>query len=163
MIIQLLLLIVLLPLTDLLLLLILTRFIGIGPALTLVIGSAVAGALLARRQWRQLKERAQQRLALNQIPGDLASEAVLILLTAGLLITPGLLTDFIGLSLLWPTCRRWYRNRILNWLKSSFKISIFSPTSQEWRDAGSSDILDGEYRTSEPFSQDSPPKLEKRS
>ncbi len=163
MIIQLLLLIVLLPLTDLLLLLILTRFIGVGFALTLVITSAVAGALLARRQWRQLKERAQQRLALNQIPGDLASEAVLILLTAGLLITPGLLTDFIGLSLLWPACRRWYRNRILNWLKSSFKISIFSHTTQEWRQPEDSDILDGEFRSAQPSSRESPPNLENRS
>ncbi|MFN9879625.1 MAG: FxsA family protein [Planctomycetota bacterium] len=163
MIVQLLLLIVLLPLADLLLLLIIARFTGLWPALGLVIASAFCGVLLAKRQWRQIGQRAQQQLAQNQIPSDLASEAVLVVLTAGLLITPGVITDLIGLSLLWPRCRRWYRERLLNWLRSAFRISIFTPSNRTWQAPAGQEVYDAEFRSHPPATKSEPPRLEEDS
>lgn len=160
MIIQLLLFVVLFPLADLILLLVLARFIGPWVAFGLAACSALAGIYLARRQWRQLGVQAQQRLAKNEIPSDLASEAMLVILTAGLLITPGLLTDLVGLSLLLPRCRRWYQKRILNWLRTQFKISVFRPGSDSRSNSFGDDVFEGEYRKTSPTSVPPPPKLE---
>lgn len=162
MVVQLLLLIVLIPLADLLLLTIIAQFTGLWFALGLAIVSALAGILLARRQWRQISQRAQQQLAQNQIPSDLASEAVLILLTAGLLITPGVITDLIGLSLLWPGCRGWYRERILNWLRSSFRISVFQHSSSGWQTGAGDETLEGDFRSSGSPPPEQPARLEDR-
>lgn len=163
MIVQLLLLIVMLPLADLLLLLIIARFTGVWLALGLVLTSALCGVLLAKRQWRQIGQRAQQQLAQNQIPSDLASEAVLVVLTAGLLITPGVITDLIGLSLLWPRCRRWYRERVLNWLRSSFRISVFSQSTRSRQMAGSEGVYEADFRAPAAPAKDPLPRLEERS
>lgn len=160
MIVQLLLLIVLLPLADLLLLLIIARFTSVWLAVGLVLVSALSGVLLAKRQWRQIGQRAQQQLAQNQIPSDLASEAVLVVLTAGLLITPGILTDLIGLSLLWPRCRRWYRERVLNWLRSSFRISVFSQSTRTWQTADPKDVYEADFRSPAAPAKEPPPRLE---
>lgn len=162
MIIQLLLFVVLFPLADLVLLFVLARFIGPWVALGLAACSALAGVWLARRQWRQLGTQAQQRLAKNEIPSDLASEAMLVVLTAGLLITPGLLTDLVGLSLLLPGCRRWYQKRILNWLRTQFKISVFRPSSATRRGPVGDDVFEGEFRDTSSDSLSSPPNLEDR-
>jgi UPF0716 protein FxsA len=163
MIVQLLLLVVLLPLADLLLLLIIARFTGVWLALGLVVASALCGILLAKRQWRQIGQRAQQQLAQNQIPSDMASEAVLVVLTAGLLVTPGVITDLIGLSLLWPRCRRWYRERILNWLRSAFRISVLTQTPRGWPPMRGDEIYEGDFRAAPPASQPLPPRLEDES
>jgi UPF0716 protein FxsA len=162
MIIQLLLFVVLFPLADLVLLLVLARFIGPWVALGLAACSALAGVWLARRQWRQLGAQAQQRLAKNEIPSDLASEAMLVVLTAGLLITPGLLTDLVGLSLLLPRCRRWYQKRILNWLRTQFRISVFRPGSGPRRGPVGDDVFEGEFRDTSPPPSSQPPSLEDR-
>jgi UPF0716 protein FxsA len=162
MIIQLLLFVVLFPLADLILLLVLARFIGIWVALGLAACSAIAGVYLARRQWRQLGAQAQQRLAKNEIPSDLASEAMLVVLTAGLLITPGLLTDIVGLSLLLPRCRRWYQKRILNWLRTQFRISVFRPGAPPRSDSFEDDVFEGEFRKTSPTPAPLPPNLEDR-
>lgn len=148
MIIQLLLLLVLFPLADFILLLLLGKFLGFWPIFGLALGSALVGVWLGRRQWRQMGQRAQQQLARNEIPGDFASEALLIILTSGLLITPGVLSDLIGLTLLWPGGRRWYQTRILNWLRSQFKISVFRQTTGSNPMQADEEILEGEFRRS---------------
>jgi len=44
-----------------------------------------------------------------------------------LLITPGILTDVFGFSLLIPQTRRLYRRWIINWFKSRFIIEPLQP------------------------------------
>lgn len=162
MIIQLLLFVVLFPLADLILLLVLARFIGAWVAFGLAACSALAGIWLARWQWRQLRAHAQQRLAKNEIPSDLASEAMLVVLTAGLLITPGVLTDLVGLSLLLPGCRRWYQKRILNWLRTQFRISVFRPGSFPGGGPTGADVFEGDFRETTPNTAPRTPNLEDR-
>ena len=117
MLVRMLLLFVLFPLADLVLLLIITKMTSVWLTIGLVIVAGIVGIWLARRQWQQIGIRARERLAQDQLPGELASDAIIVLMAAVLLITPGLMTDVIGISLLIPACRRWYKIKSLNWLK----------------------------------------------
>lgn len=154
MLIQLLLLLILLPLTDLVVLLMLASLTSTWLALGSVALSAVGGIYLARRYWSRLGLQAQARLARDELPQDLASNALYALLAAGLLIVPGILTDLLGLSLLIPACRRWYGRRILKWLQSHFKIEMLSVS--ETRAERDENVVDGEFRPSQKSNHRSP-------
>ncbi len=117
---------VLVPLIELGLLLLMSAYAG-GPFLTwgLVIASGLLGAWLAKQQGVKTFRRIQEELAAGQMPTDSMLDGMLILLAGTLLLTPGLLTDFVGLTILIPPLRFLYRRRITTWFKKRFKIKSF--------------------------------------
>ncbi len=94
----------------------------IGPLLTafLCISTGIGGAALARWQGFQTLARIQTDLSQGQMPGQVLGEGALILVAAAVLMTPGFITDALGLSLLIPPLRRlwlkllthYFRNRV---------------------------------------------------
>ena len=122
---RLLLVFILVPLADLVLLMVLNRAIGFWVTIALVIVSGILGAWLVRRQSERVKGKIKDQLANQKLPNrGLISDGAMILFGAGLLITPGLLTDLFGLSLLIPWCREWYKKRVTQYLKENFKVQI---------------------------------------
>jgi UPF0716 protein FxsA len=47
---------------------------------------------------------------------------LLIFVAGALLLTPGVITDLVGISLLIPWSRKFYRRRLLQWCKSRFTL-----------------------------------------
>jgi UPF0716 protein FxsA len=123
---KLLLLFIVLPLVELTLLLMLGDLTRWWVSLLVVVVTGVIGSLLARRQGWQTYRRIQQELAAGHLPTDSLLDAVLIFVAGALLLTPGLLTDAAGLSLLIPACRRIYKARLASWFKARFKLSGFT-------------------------------------
>lgn len=80
--------------------------LGFGPTLLLVVAMGVLGALVAKRQGRRVLSEWQSALAEGRVPEEGIASGVLALFGAVLLITPGFLTDFVGLLLLVPFVRR---------------------------------------------------------
>jgi UPF0716 protein FxsA len=77
------------------------------------------------------------------MPGESLLDAVLIFVAGLLLITPGVLTDLLGLTLLIPPCRASYRRRLLAWLRSRFVVHTVPGAS--WPSAGGrSQVIDVE-------------------
>ena len=68
-------------------------------------------------------------LAAKRMPGDALMDALLILLAGVLLITPGLLTDTLGFSLLIPWSRTLYKRRLSAWFKQRFQVSGLSASA----------------------------------
>ncbi len=95
----------LVPLVELYLLITIGTSLGAGPTILLVLGTGMAGAYLARlegwRTWRKIQTESQQGVT----PANELIDGVLILAAGVLLITPGVLTDAIGLGLLFPPTR----------------------------------------------------------
>ena len=56
------------------------------------------------------------------MPADSLLDGVLIFAAGALLLTPGILTDLLGISLLVPWSRDYYRRRLVAWFKSRFTI-----------------------------------------
>lgn len=103
---RLLLLFTVVPLVELAILLQLGRLMGLGATVALVLATGIAGAWLARWQGLAVLRRVQVDLAEGRMPAGALLDGALILAAGALLITPGLLTDLTGVTLLIPPLRR---------------------------------------------------------
>lgn len=96
--------------------------IGILKTMLLVVATGFAGAYLARLQGLQTMLRVRQSLALGRMPTQELLDALLIFAAGLLLLTPGFLTDAVGLLLLFPECRhhvkRYLKNRLEPYIDS---------------------------------------------
>ena len=116
----LLLLFIVLPFVELTLLLWLGDKLGWLPALGIIIATGVLGAALVRLQgWLTLRN-LRSEFSQGRLPTDALWDAGMILLAGALLITPGVLTDAFGFSLLVPPCRWIYRRWLTSWAKKRF-------------------------------------------
>src|SRR3954451_23535722 len=79
--------------------------IGILPTIALLILDSVLGAWLMRSQGRAAWLRFNRALAEGRVPGREVIDGVLVIFGGALLLTPGFLSDFLGLVLLLPPTR----------------------------------------------------------
>lgn len=113
----------LVPLLELAVLLRLGSLIGLGPTLLLVVATGVAGAWLARREGLRSWRAVQRELAAGRFPGAELLHGVLILVAGVVLVTPGVLTDALGILLLVRPARR----RIVAGLRTRFAPRVEGP------------------------------------
>jgi len=111
---------VLLPLAELCLLLKFAQLTSPGWTMLLVVVTGLVGYWLARSQGLRTYHRIQSDLAAGQMPTDALLDGMMIFLAGAFLLTPGILTDLAGFSLLVPLSRSYYRRLILGWVKSRF-------------------------------------------
>lgn len=100
---------VIVPLIELVLLIRVGQWIGLLPTVLLVIATGVLGAALARREGMRTLLQIQADLRSGRFPVGRLLDGVLILFAGALLLTPGVLTDVIGLGLLFPASRGWLK------------------------------------------------------
>lgn len=95
-----------LPVMELALILKVGGAIGFWPTLALMIGSAVAGSWLMRRQGAAALADLQRAIRDFRDPTAPLAHGALILLAGALMVAPGFLTDLAGLALVIPAVRR---------------------------------------------------------
>jgi UPF0716 protein FxsA len=110
----------LVPLLELYLLIRLGTYVGAVDTIAIVIGTGVAGGLLAKSQGLAVLDRMRAELNQGRLPAESLFDGLLILLAGAMLVTPGLLTDGLGLLLLIP----WSRQAIKSWLKRKMQEKI---------------------------------------
>ncbi|MBO1923812.1 FxsA family protein [Thiomicrorhabdus sp. 6S3-12] len=101
----LLLLFILVPLTELYILIQVGSEIGALPTVLLTIATAIAGVFLMRQQGMATMLEAQSEMASGKPPQEAVIGGVLIFIGGILLFIPGLVTDFLGFVLLIPPVR----------------------------------------------------------
>ncbi|MBM7622665.1 FxsA family protein [Sporohalobacter salinus] len=106
MLIRLLLLFTIVPIIELALLIKLGNYVGLLPTLGLIAITGIIGASLARSQGFLVINQIRNKLSTGSLPADSLIEGLLILIGGGLLLTPGLLTDVTGFSLIIPITRK---------------------------------------------------------
>jgi UPF0716 protein FxsA len=99
------------PILELVLLIELGQLVGLLPTVGLVVFTGVTGAWLARAEGVRVFFQFQQELASGRLPGQSLLDGISVLVGGALLLTPGVLTDVVGLSLLFPPTRRWIQKR----------------------------------------------------
>lgn len=130
---------ILIPLVELTLLLIIAQVSGhFLWSVALVVITGTVGAWLARRQGVAVIGRIRTQLAQGQTPTDSLVDGAFILVAGALLLTPGVLTDAAGMSMMIPGCRRWYKGHVINWFKRHFQFASFPIP----RRADDDDIID---------------------
>lgn len=94
-----------LPIAEIAALVAVGDLIGILPTILALIVLSVAGAVLAKRQGIQIWQRFHRSISQGRIPSGEIVDGTLVLLGAALLLTPGFITDVLGLILLIPASR----------------------------------------------------------
>ena len=108
------------PMVELYLLIRLGTYVGAVDTIAIVIGTGVAGGLLAKSQGLAVLDRMRAELNQGRLPAESLFDGLLILIAGAMLVTPGLLTDGLGLLLLVP----WSRQGIKSWLKRKMQEKI---------------------------------------
>jgi len=114
---RLLLLFVVVPLVELTLLVRLGEAIGLANTILIIVLTGVVGTALARRQGMGVWRRFNERVAQGQMPGNEIMDGLIILVCGALLMTPGVLTDVVGLLGLIPVTRNLARDAISSYAK----------------------------------------------
>lgn len=141
MLLKLFLLFIVVPLVELTLLLQLAEMTSWQFTLTLVVVTGAAGSLLARSQGWKAYRRIHEAMASGGLPAEPLLDAMMIFIAGALLLTPGILTDLFGFSLLLPWSRAFYRKRVAAWFKSRFRATAVTPAN--WRQGSNqSEVID---------------------
>lgn len=119
---RLLLLFIVVPPVELALLLLISDLTHWWVSWLLVIASGTIGIMLVRWQGIQTIRRIRTELIAGRNPADPLWDAALICFAGALMLTPGVLTDLFGISLLVPGCRRHYKRWLIRRLKRWFRI-----------------------------------------
>jgi UPF0716 protein FxsA len=88
----------------------------------LVIADGIAGALLWRWQGLRTLMRIREEMAAGRMPADAMVDGLLIFFAGGLLITPGMLTDFAGFALLIPPIRAVVKRFAKSWFMRHVEV-----------------------------------------
>lgn len=110
------------PFIELMLLFYLEDHVGAMWTLGIIVFTGVLGAALARWQGWRTFVRIQDELRNQRMPSDSLADAGMIFVAGALLLTPGILTDLFGFSLLVPVFRRFYRGAIVKWARKKIHI-----------------------------------------
>ncbi|MGM0411298.1 MAG: FxsA family protein [Bacillota bacterium] len=94
------------PLIELALLIKIGEYIGILPTIVIVAFTGVIGITLAKNQGYQVISRIKINIEHGRMPADDLIGGVLILIGGTMLLTPGIITDISGFSLIIPTSRK---------------------------------------------------------
>ena len=103
---RLLLLFITVPLVEMMTLVYVSKFIGLGGTLLLIVFTGVIGASLARMQGLEVLREIQNNMAKGNPPALTLVEGLLVLIGGIVLLTPGILTDALGFSLMIPKFRK---------------------------------------------------------
>lgn len=101
------------PLIELVLLIEIGQRIGTLPTIAIIVVTGILGATLARQQGLSVLGQLQSEMAEGRMPAVPLVDGVLVLVAAAVLLTPGLLTDAVGFTLLVPAVRGWIRAKLV--------------------------------------------------
>lgn len=112
------------PLVELLLLIEVGGRIGPLATIVICIGTGVLGAQLARSQGSSVLARMRDEVNQGRVPAREIVDGVLILVAAALLLTPGYITDTIGMALLLPPIRALVRPGLVRWARARLVTNV---------------------------------------
>jgi UPF0716 protein FxsA len=93
------------PVAELYVIIKVGELIGVWPTLALLLADALLGSWLLKHQGRNAWRRFNEALAARRFPGREVVDGALIIVGGTLLLTPGFLTDIVGVFFLLPPTR----------------------------------------------------------
>lgn len=130
------------PILELVLLIQIGQVLGLWPTVALVLFTGVAGGALAHMEGLRVLKQFRQELAAGRIPGQAMLDGASVLLGGALLLTPGVLTDVMGLALLFPPTRHLIQRLVRRQLErgvrdGSIRVMTMGPDGLEpWSRGG---------------------------
>ncbi len=103
---------IVLPIAELYVIIEVGGAIGVLPTIALLIADSILGATLLRSQGRAAWRRFNEALAAGRVPAREVFDGTMVILGGAFLLTPGFITDLIGLVLLIPPTRAVFRGLV---------------------------------------------------
>jgi UPF0716 protein FxsA len=122
---KLLILFVLIPVTELYILIEVGKKIGSLTTIGIIILTGIIGAYLVKGQGFMILKKIQNDLNEGIMPGDSLIQGAIILAGGIFLLTPGFVTDIIGFIFLIPASRGVVKKYLLKWLRGKIKEGNF--------------------------------------
>jgi len=110
------------PIVELYVIIQIGSLIGVWPTIALLLADALLGSLLLRHQGRGAWRRFNAAIAERRFPGREVADGLLIAVGATLLLTPGFLTDIVGLIFLIPPTRAIVRRLMRGYVGRRFIV-----------------------------------------
>lgn len=117
------------PVIELYLLITLGGVLGAEATVGIVLTTGLLGAWLARKEGTRVWRQWQLAVSQGQSPKEGVVSSLLVLVGGVLLVTPGVLTDLFGMSLLIPPSRRVFAKLLSGYVEKRFKLQPFDPGS----------------------------------
>jgi len=111
---------VIVPIVEIYILVTVGQEIGTMNTIAIVVITGIAGASFAKSQGVQIIHKIRTTMNQGQMPGRELLEGAMVLAGGIMLLTPGFLTDLLGLSLLFPLTRKIYTNLALEYFRRKF-------------------------------------------
>ena len=139
------------PLVELAIIIEVGREIGVGPTIAVLIADSVIGSLLMRAQGRAAWRRFSSATRAGRPPAREVLDGALIIAGGALLLTPGFMTDVLGLVLLLPPTRALVRRVLARRLLRRMVVSMTAAGPGAVRPSGRSAAdrasdVEGTYR-----------------
>src|SRR4051812_46541429 len=115
---------ILIPIAELYVILKVGDLIGTVPTLALLVADSLLGAWLMRSQGSAVWRRFQETMQAGRVPHREVFDGVMVIFGGAFLITPGFLTDIVGVTLLLPPTRALVRRWLIRRGGRMFGISI---------------------------------------
>ena len=112
------------PAVELGLLLWLGSQLGPLPTLAIVLVTGVVGAWFAKREGLGVLTQLRNELSQGLPSTERVTEGVMVLVGGLLLVTPGVMTDLVGFSLILPWSRRWLAPRVLRYFAGQMNVQV---------------------------------------
>ncbi|CAN5246961.1 MAG: FxsA family protein [Euzebyales bacterium] len=111
------------PLVELWVILAVRDIIGLGQTIVLLLVVSVLGAALVRREGGRAWRRFREALSAGRMPAEEVVDGALLLGAGALLLTPGFVTDTVGLLLLLPPSRAVVNRLLRSRVRTSFGVA----------------------------------------
>ncbi len=140
---------IIVPLLEIAVLVEVGGLIGVWPTLAVVIATALAGSWLLRSQGLGVLNRARATLARNEFPAGELFDGLCLLVAGVLLLTPGFITDALGLLLFVPALRISLGRRLWRYLlaRGSVDVHLYGAQHKEQAKTARDDrTIEGEFK-----------------
>ena len=117
---------ILVPVAELGVLLFSGQTIGVWPTLILLIVTGLLGSYLAKKQGINTIRKVQEQIQFGRVPGNQILDGLCVLFGGILLLSPGFLTDILGLILLLPFTRTLIQPFILKLIRKWIDKNTFT-------------------------------------
>ena len=134
---------IVLPIVELYVIIQVGGAIGALPTIALLIADSLLGAALLRSQGRAAWRRFNEALAAGRVPAREVFDGTMIILGGAFLLTPGFITDVIGLLLLIPPTRAVFRGLVA---RMAGRRAAFTVRTVRWGYGAGRDRADGRRR-----------------
>jgi UPF0716 protein FxsA len=131
---------ILVPLAELYVILRVGDAIGVGWTILLLVADSVLGSLLLRSQGRSVWRRFNATLTEGRMPHREVVDGVLVVFGGAFLLTPGFLTDVVGLLLLIPPTRALIRPLVMRRLGRRVTVGVTGAPPRPPRGGDGSDV-----------------------